>query len=85
MSHPSEASELWPITAMRDRGIALEVVDTRLMTVTFANGVVLPIIALFDAEGWPVDDWEDAVKYDFGNPYVGYGSAVINGSRPQIQ
>lgn len=74
---PYEDSELWPLNAMRDRGVALEVIDAQNMRVIFANGVWLPIIALYDAEGYRVEEWSDAVTYDFGNSCMGYGSANV--------
>jgi len=71
----NEDSELWPINAMRDAGVDLEVIDTQRMMVVFANGIALPIIALYDASGLRVEDWEEARTFDFGNACIGYGTA----------
>lgn len=72
---PHEDSELWPVNAWRDRGVTLEVIDAQNMRVTFSNGITLPIVALYDAEGSRVEEWEDATTYDFGSPSFGYGAA----------
>jgi hypothetical protein len=72
---PNEDSEMWPINAMRDAGVTLEVIDHQNMRVIFSNGVWLPIVAMFDADGFRVEEWDDCVTYDFGNSCVGYGAA----------
>jgi hypothetical protein len=72
---PHEGSELWPLNAWRDLGITLEVINTVKRYVVFSNGVVMPIIALWDEYGFPVEEWEDCWRYDFGDPRFGYGRA----------
>lgn len=72
---PNEDSERWPVNAWRDAGVTLEVIDTKHMWAIFSNGIALPIIALYDADGFRVEDWEDARTYDFGNASFGYGRA----------
>jgi len=72
---PYEDSERWPVNAWRDAGVTLEVIDPKLMLVVFSNGIALPIIALYDADGFRVEEWEDAWTYDFGNACFGYGAA----------
>ena len=74
-SVPYEDSELWPINAWRDAGVTLEVIDPKRKRVVFSNGVALPILEMRDAEGFVVEEWEDCVRYDFGHPRFGYGSA----------
>jgi len=74
-SVPYEGSELWPINAMRDAGVTLEVVDADKGYVVFSNGIALPIVALFDDTGHRVEEWIDARTYDFGNSTFGYGTA----------
>jgi hypothetical protein len=72
---PFEDSERWPINAWRDAGVTLEVIDAKNMWCVFSNGIALPIIALYDADGFRVDEWEDARTYDFGDACFGYGTA----------
>jgi len=72
---PNEDSEMWPINAMRDKGVALEVINWEKRYVVFANGISLPIVALYDGDGLRVEEWDDAVRYDFGNSTFGYGTA----------
>ena len=71
----NEDSELWPINAMRDRGVTLETINWKEGWVAFSNGIKLPIVALYDADGFRVEEWEDARTYDFGDPRFGYGTA----------
>jgi len=72
---PYEGSELWPMNAWRDLGIGLEVIDAQHMRVTLANGITLPIVALYDADGFRVEEYAEARTFDFGHPSLGYARA----------
>jgi len=72
---PNEDSELWPVNAWRDAGVGMEVIDTTGMRVVFSNGICLPIVALYDAEGFRVEEYADAATFDFGDATFGYARA----------
>lgn len=72
---PNEDSELWPVNAWRDLGIGLEVIDAQNLRVVFANGICLPIVAMYDAEGFRVEEYADARTFDFGDATFGYARA----------
>ena len=81
----NEGSELYPINAWRDLGITLEVINPVQGYVVFSNGVVLPIVAMWDDYGFPAEEWDDCRCYDFGNPCIGYGRANAQRDRVDLQ
>ena len=82
---PDEGRELWPLNAMRDRGVTLEAIMRDQNVVAFSNGIVLPVLALYDRDGFRVDEWEDACTYEFGNSHIGYGRASCAGDAVSFQ
>jgi len=62
------------LAAMHDRDIRIQWVDCDDMTVTFANGVTLPIIGFLAPDKYTlVDDAVEGGYAEFGNDEFGYG------------
>ena len=68
--------ERWPIQAMRDRRIPVEVVCMSKGYVVMGSGLVLPIVGYYDEDRrrllTPEEINEEACYYEFGNDRVGY-------------
>ena len=65
------------LIAMKDAGIAIAAVHIDKKFIVFSNGLKLKL-RLFDDEGEPVKDPEDATWYEFGDEEIGFGSSKLN-------
>jgi hypothetical protein len=54
------------LTDWNQTGVSMEFVDVQRRHVVLSNGTLLPIVGFHDADGDPVDDWRNAVTFDFG-------------------
>lgn len=62
------------LNAMRERGICADVIDEDAMTISFPNGVVLPIQCWLDRDRkTEIDDPIDGGWCEFGNEEIGFG------------
>ena len=77
MGLPNTCSERYQLTAMADAGVRLSSVYLHRGTVSFENGVVLPIVEMRDDDGDVTVDPEDCTEIDFGTKEFGYGTIAI--------
>ena len=67
----------WPIEAWKDAGVKIDEIDCDEMTVTFSNGVILPILAFYDADGHRVEEPTEPGYAEFGDDEYGYGNYPV--------
>ena len=65
------------LSAMKDQNVLVEHVDCEEMTVTFSNGLTLPVHNFFDADGVAADEPVDGGYAEFGDDEHGYGIYTV--------
>ena len=66
-----------PLQAWKDAKVTVDFIDCDEMTVTFSNGVTLPIWGFYAADGRPVDVPVEGGYAEFGDEEHGYGTYKV--------
>lgn len=66
-----------PLQAWKDARVTVDFIDCEEMTITFSNGVTLPVHAFYDAAGRHVEEPVEPGYAEFGDEEHGYGTYKV--------